>query len=470
MLPNSEIVSKEQERLEQIISEYEYIFIDTCSLMGDAISKFIGNVVPLLLKYGKNISIIDQVNKEIDKNSKKDNIATSLQAGQADLIRKFLLEKQLLKVYTIVISGLDQEMEHDTFADSKFLSIFLNLLGHRICFVTQDSALTRDVQSFNKLESVKGMQLDVMYINSFGYLKVKANDKMGSTSEAKTAPVYSRASLPRASAKLRLSDQMMNAITLSGDKLTEEDWLFYFDDYEILQGPEIIYHAFEYRSDIINVNIPDGVTSIGDYAFNECKNLTNVTIPGSVTSIEYHAFSECKNLTSVTIPDGVTDISSGTFFLCRALTSVKIPDSVTSIGQAAFNTCSSLTNFTIPDGVTTIGEAAFTLCSSLTNITIPDNVTTIGEGAFDMCDNLTSLTIGDNVTSIGAWAFCCDNLTSLTIADSVTGIGDEAFRRDRVTSITIIETSKALDPTYVYNYFLHKCPSANIVIKKTESL
>ena len=185
--------------------------------------------------------------------------------------------------------------------------------------------------------------------------------------------------------------------------------------------------------------IPDGVTSIGDYAFSGSGSLTSVTIPDSVISIGDCAFSSCNSLTSVNIADGVRWIGNYAFLGSGSLTSITIPDSVISIGISAFSSCSSLTSITIPDGVTTIGSSAFSRCSSLTSITIPDGVTTIESYTFYNCSSLTSVTIPDSVTSIGGYAFSsCSSLTSVTIPDGVTSIEYNTFYDcSSLTSITI---------------------------------
>ena len=151
--------------------------------------------------------------------------------------------------------------------------------------------------------------------------------------------------------------------------------------------------------------IPDSVTTIGDYAFQDCHALKSVTIPDSVTTIGREAFYSCHALTSVTIPDSVTTIGDSAFIWCNALKSVTIPDSVTKIGHSAFNSCDALTSVTIPDSVTTIEDYTFRYCSALTSVTIPDSVTKIGDWAFSDCDALTSVTIPDSVTKIGNYAF-----------------------------------------------------------------
>ncbi|MBQ6863816.1 MAG: leucine-rich repeat protein [Clostridia bacterium] len=215
---------------------------------------------------------------------------------------------------------------------------------------------------------------------------------------------------------------------------------------------------------IKKVVLENGVTSIGNYAFEDCTSLTSVTIPDSVTSIGGDAFWDCTSLTAVhisdlakwcnidfgysanplyyarnlylngtlvtdlVIPDSVTEVKDYAFYWCESLTSVTIPDSVTSIGDRAFAFCESLTSVTIGDSVTSIGDYAFYGCESLTSVTIPDSVTSIGDGAFGECTSLTSVTIPDSVTSIGYRAFeDCTSLTSVTIPDSVTSIGENAF-------------------------------------------
>ncbi len=182
------------------------------------------------------------------------------------------------------------------------------------------------------------------------------------------------------------------------------------------------------EDEIINIVINEGVTSIGDYAFDGCSSLTSVEIPDSVTSIGDYAFSGCTSLTSIEIPGSATSIGGYVFYGCTSITSIEIPDGVTSIGVRAFSSCTSLTSITIPNSVTSIGSYAFSSCTSLTSIEIPDSVTTIGDYAFGFCNGLASITIPDSVTSIGSSAFYnCTGLISVTIPDSVTTIGDDAF-------------------------------------------
>ena len=228
---------------------------------------------------------------------------------------------------------------------------------------------------------------------------------------------------------------------------------------------------FSYRNAITTIIIGDGVTSIGDWAFNDCGVLTSITIPNSVTSIGEATFSNCSSLISIAIPSGVTSIGDWAFYFCGDLTSITIPDSMASIGDNVFYLCFNLTSITIPNSVTSIGNSAFGYCSSLTSITIPNSVTNIGYNAFNNCSNLTtvnfnadscvsmgwdvwngctSLTtvnIGDNVKAIPNNAFLnCSKLTSVTISKSVTSIGWRAFGNcSSLTSITIPNNVKTIE-------------------------
>ena len=195
--------------------------------------------------------------------------------------------------------------------------------------------------------------------------------------------------------------------------------------------------AFQNFTSLSSITIPDTVTSIGTNVFRNCTSLSSITIPSSVTSIDSGVFSYCSSLSSITIPSSVTSIGNNTFYQCYSLSSITIPDNVTSIGNAAFQGCSSLSSVTIPSSVTSIDSSAFTYCSSLSSITIPDSVTSIGNSAFYQCYSLSSVTIPDSVTNIGVGAFSyCTSLSSVTIPNTVTSIGNSAF--DDCTSLSSV--------------------------------
>ena len=100
------------------------------------------------------------------------------------------------------------------------------------------------------------------------------------------------------------------------------------------------------------INIPNGVTHIGDDAFAESEfgdhYITSVTIPDSVIKIGVTAFEKCVMLESVTIGNSVETIGFQAFYKCKSLKSITIPDSVTDIGFSVFSGCNSLESISIP--------------------------------------------------------------------------------------------------------------------------
>ncbi|MCR5782136.1 MAG: leucine-rich repeat protein [Clostridia bacterium] len=192
--------------------------------------------------------------------------------------------------------------------------------------------------------------------------------------------------------------------------------------------------AFSYCANLQTVRIPDTVTKIGENAFTNCGKLQNVELPlslttlGEETSIEHFAFANCKSLSSINLPNGLTYIKRGAFYNCEELSSITIPNSVKEIGQNAFAYCKSLPSITLPNSLSAICDCVFYGCTKLSSITIPNSVTSIGESAFSGCTNLNSIKIPNSVTSIGGDAFYgCTSLPSIKIPNGVTTIKERTF-------------------------------------------
>lgn len=126
---------------------------------------------------------------------------------------------------------------------------------------------------------------------------------------------------------------------------------------------------YQYRNEIKSIEIGNGVTNIGDYAFYDCNKLNSVYIPNSVTNIGTRAFQKCTSLLAVSIPNSVTNIESSAFRGCSALSSVTVPNSVKNIGELTFYGCKNLSSVVIGDAVVTIGNYAFAECESLISVT-----------------------------------------------------------------------------------------------------
>ena len=269
-----------------------------------------------------------------------------------------------------------------------------------------------------------------------------------------------------------------NTLTISG---TGDMWDFeWSDDTDATTAPWA-----EYIDQIKTLVLDEGVTSIGNEAFDGFLNLTSVQLsdtvsrlgefslqsigvvslylPAGVTEIEDYAIYLCNNLTEITVdaanpaycsvdgvlftkdlselisypiarseayevPDGVTTISSGAFQRCTGLSAVSFPASLKVIEWGAFQSCSGLTELILPEGFTELGTYAFTACTGMKSAVLPQSLTEIGERAFQSCTALEDLTVSDRLERIGPYAFCnCNSLKSFVIPDSVTTIDHGAI-------------------------------------------
>ena len=283
------------------------------------------------------------------------------------------------------------------------------------------------------------------------------------------------------------------------------DYYYYYDTLVYADTSEVIIGCNNY-SNVLSITIPStingfNVTSIGDYPFAWVGNLIEIEIPNTVTSIGGSAFYNCYNLRSIVchaeeVPATESEFyyDENPFYGCHSAMTIYVPENSVGLYQAAspwnnytiksieeyeepFN---PFLEFTIDYGmyslryesdsifynitgqlsgdilkvagidvyaeglsveipskvtyndkeytVTSIGDYAFYNCYNLTNIEIPSSVTSIGSSAFYNCNNLTSIELPSSVTSIGYEAFWgCSSLTNIEIPSSVTSIGYEAF-------------------------------------------
>ena len=152
------------------------------------------------------------------------------------------------------------------------------------------------------------------------------------------------------------------------------------------------------------------VTAVGEEAFKQCGSLTSIIFPSSLTSIGAYAFYNCRGFTgSLTLPNSLTSIGDYAFYYCWNFSgSLTLPSMLTSIGEYAFYDCTGFTgSLTIPSTLTSINNFAFYNCSGFTgSLTIPSTLTSISAGAFNDCSGFTgSLTLPSTMTSIADYLF-----------------------------------------------------------------
>ena len=236
---------------------------------------------------------------------------------------------------------------------------------------------------------------------------------------------------------------------------------------------------------LTQVTLPATLQQIGFQSFCDCKELTQIgtaaggtnnVLPASLTSIYNSAFSGCAKLETITLPEGLKTIGTYAFSGC-GLTSAALPKSLTTLSENAFTGCEKLSSVTIPEdgGLTAIENYTFEECTALVSVTIPGNIKTIGGWAFYK-SGLASVTIAEGVETIEATAFnYCDNLATLHLPASVTEIGSgyaETFLHacEKLETITVDENNTeycAVDGI-LYNKdktTLLRCPYAKTSVK-----
>ncbi|MBO5295709.1 MAG: leucine-rich repeat domain-containing protein [Clostridia bacterium] len=131
-----------------------------------------------------------------------------------------------------------------------------------------------------------------------------------------------------------------------------------------------------------SVWIPESVTEIRAYAFQNFTALESVYISNGVTHIRNRAFYNCSSLKQITLPSTLSYLGEEVFSKCAQLEEIILPEGVTYIDRCTFSDCSSLKRVYFPKALTYIGDEAFKNCISLEEIRIPQNVVVIGENAF----------------------------------------------------------------------------------------
>ena len=188
--------------------------------------------------------------------------------------------------------------------------------------------------------------------------------------------------------------------------------------------------AYKSKATITAVEIGEGVTELAYGAFRDLTALAEVKLPSTLKVINAVVFSKCSALTSVVIPEGVTTIGNKAFQY-TGLTSVSIPASVTSLGEAVFVYCTNLKSATFANGNRTnltIGKQCFSYCTSLTDITLGTRVRVLGKYAFEHCDSLTAVTIPGHINTLDTGAFrFCENIVDVTLEEGVKLMGAHSF-------------------------------------------
>lgn len=216
-----------------------------------------------------------------------------------------------------------------------------------------------------------------------------------------------------------------------------------FPKYTIAKGSKIASQAFYQNSALTEYEIEEGITEIGEFSFAR-SGLTSVMIPEGVTKIGYGAFYHCDSLQEVVIPDSVTEIEPYAFdqtLWIKKMNTKTEPFLIVGDGiLISYAGTDSVVN--IPKEVKQIGPGAFKEHMGITAVNIPDTVQVIAEEAFMDCRNLKTVNGGDNLIKIGDRAFMNCPLSKVVIPESVQEVGLGAYALVNGTDTVVFEGSK----------------------------
>lgn len=206
------------------------------------------------------------------------------------------------------------------------------------------------------------------------------------------------------------------------------------------EGTTYIHGGMFAGSGLTEINLPDTVATVGDYAFSNCRSLNSFITGSSLQSIGENTLANCTSLKDLEFLDQLTSIGEGAFYGCTGFTELDLPETLSEIGTEAFGNCTSLKKVILPvtvmdgssyyysyyTGGSCAAQGIFNGCSNLEEVIFPENSTRIPGGLL-AGSGIKNITIPDTITSIGPYAFSNTEITSITIPESVTDIGFCAF-------------------------------------------
>ena len=148
-------------------------------------------------------------------------------------------------------------------------------------------------------------------------------------------------------------------------------------------------YAFYRCYNIGSADIPEGVTALGDNAYNQ-SGLQTVVLPATLQATQDNTFRDCKELYDVQLK-GLTSIGGSTFYNCNHLTTIEMPATLKTIGDYSFEYCRRLATIELNEGLTSISHSAFNSNDSLRSITLPSTLMELYSTPFANCKNLTTI-------------------------------------------------------------------------------
>ncbi len=239
----------------------------------------------------------------------------------------------------------------------------------------------------------------------------------------------------------------INDYTPEVKTITTDKGVFTFEEAEGDTAILVGYNGRATKDD--HVEIPTEfngrpVVGIGDEVFYNLAAVVEVKIPDTVTSIGKFAFANCTELESITLPAGTLSIDTAAFQGCTKLTSIDLGDALVSIGDYAFMSCPVLADAALPATLESIGLYAFAYDVALASFEAPAALKELGTLAYYNCTGLTSIKLSDTIETFGEFVFVTEKTTMKAIIDTTSySEGSKAAEYVAAMADTVIEETEA---------------------------
>lgn len=182
--------------------------------------------------------------------------------------------------------------------------------------------------------------------------------------------------------------------------------------------------AFFKNGSLVTVKLPESMTELGDYIFDDCKALRGVKVPEGVTHIDGSAFQGCNILEKLNFPAKLTSVGDNAFWSCYSLELDNLPNSLLYVGREAF--CNVPLKALKLDRKVEIGAGAFS-DTPITEIEMATPCDSILGETFRDCPNLTKITIGEGLKYIGDNAFAYSPVKEAKLPSTLRDVSSYAF-------------------------------------------
>lgn len=264
------------------------------------------------------------------------------------------------------------------------------------------------------------------------------NPEYTSVSVAGTINQEDIAALNAASRKYALRELNLENATIVEDKLPDDAFSTYVD---APNSPQC---------QLTKIILPDNLSEIGDYAFENLAQLKSLKIPAALRKIGAYAFAGCTSLQSISLPEGLTELGMGCFKNCTSLKDVELPSSLLRINPYAFEGA-GIEEIYLPEGITTLNRYAFK-SASLKSIALPESCTEYNANVFDSNKQLRDIKLPQSMTIVPYGIFNnCTALQKIDLHEGIETVHSRAF--NNCTSLTEINMPSTLLIVYTKAFY-----------------